>query len=123
MHSPCHPLACAMHVVDPHGGREESRWSGTVKAVSTRPPKDVFTKDAATIARTMARRSVSPKGPGSGVRMIQFFINRAGRSLSATRRRELERAKRLLQASSTSHGRKTAAKHQTRTTTGRRRRL
>ena len=24
MHSPCHPLACAMHVVDPHGGKEES---------------------------------------------------------------------------------------------------
>ena len=68
-----------------------------MKTVSTRPPKDLFTKDAATIARTMARRSVSPKGPGSGVRMIQFFINRAGRGLSATRRRELEKAKRLLQ--------------------------
>jgi Protein of unknown function (DUF3175) len=72
------------------------RWSGKVKTVSTRPPKDLFTKDAATIARTMARRSVSPKGAGSGVRMIQFFINRAGRSLSASRRRELEKAKKLL---------------------------
>ena len=98
------------------------KWSGKVKTVSTRPPKNLFTKDAATIARTMARRSVSPKGAGSGVRMIQFFINRAGRSLSATRRRELERAKRLLQARSTPHGRKTAAKQRTRTTTGRRRR-
>jgi tRNA(adenine34) deaminase len=68
-----------------------------VKTVSTRPPKDLFTKDAATIARTMARRSVSPKGAGSGVRMIQFFINRAGRSLPAARRRELEKAKKLLQ--------------------------
>jgi len=29
--------------------------------------------------------------------MIQYFINRAGKNLSATRRRELERAKRLLQ--------------------------
>ena len=68
--------------------KSRRRWSGKVKTVSTRPPKDLFTKDAATIARTMARRSVRPKGPGSGVRMIQFFINRAGRSLSATRRRE-----------------------------------
>ena len=94
-----------------------------MKTVSTSPPKDLFTKDAATIARTMARRSVSPKGPGSGVCMIQFFINRAGRQLSATRRRELERAKRLLQErSSTSRGRKpTAAKHRTKRTTGRRR--
>ena len=73
------------------------KWSGKVKTVSTRPPKDLFTKDAATIARTMARPSVSPKGAGSGVRMIQFYINRAGKSLSASRRRELEKAKKLLQ--------------------------
>ena len=45
----------------------------------------------------MARKDVSPKGPGSGVRMIQYFINRAGKSLSPSRRAELERAKRLLQ--------------------------
>jgi len=49
------------------------------------------------IARTMARKDVSPKGIGSGIRMIQYFINRAGTGLSPTRRRELERAKRILQ--------------------------
>jgi hypothetical protein len=73
------------------------KWSGKVKTVSTKPPKGLFTKDAETIARIMARRSVSPKGSGSGVRMIQFFINRAGRTLSAARRRELEKAKNILQ--------------------------
>ncbi|MGH7338748.1 MAG: DUF3175 domain-containing protein, partial [Myxococcota bacterium] len=40
---------------------------------------------------------VSPKGIGSAIRMVQLFINRAGRGLSAARKRELERAKRLLQ--------------------------
>jgi tRNA(adenine34) deaminase len=45
----------------------------------------------------MVRKSVSPKGLGSGIRMIQFFINRAGKGLSAARRRELEKAKRILQ--------------------------
>jgi tRNA(adenine34) deaminase len=45
----------------------------------------------------MARKDVSPKGVGSGIRMIQYFINRGGRNLSATRRAELERAKRILQ--------------------------
>jgi tRNA(adenine34) deaminase len=30
------------------------------------------------------------------MRMLTFFINRAGRGLSASRRAELERAKRLL---------------------------
>jgi len=45
----------------------------------------------------MARKDVSPKGIGSAIRMIQYFINRGGKGLSATRRRELERAKRILQ--------------------------
>src|SRR5262245_63816340 len=73
------------------------RWVQKVKTVSTYPPKGLFTKDAQTIARVMASKKVSPKGPGSGIRMIQYFINRAGKGLSAARRAELERAKQLLQ--------------------------
>jgi tRNA(adenine34) deaminase len=68
-----------------------------VKTVSTFPPEGLYTKDAVTIARVMATKKVSPKGLGSAIRMVQFFINRAGKTLSATRKRELERAKRLLQ--------------------------
>jgi hypothetical protein len=77
---------------------KKKKWVRGVKTVSTAPPEGLFTKDAATIARTMARKKVSPKGAGSGVRMIQFFINRAGKDLPAARRRELEKAKKLLQA-------------------------
>ena len=36
-------------------------------------------------------------GLGSAIRMVQFLLNRGGRNLPARRRRELERAKRLLQ--------------------------
>ena len=72
-------------------------WVRKVKTVSTSPPRDLFTKDAQTIARTMATKKVSPKGIASGIRMIQFFINRAGKSLPPTRKRELEKAKRILQ--------------------------
>ena len=74
------------------------KWSHKVKTVSTFPPQGVFTKSAASIARAMASRRVSPKGIGSGIRMIQFFINRAGKTLSARRRRELEKAKEILRA-------------------------
>jgi tRNA(adenine34) deaminase len=74
------------------------RWSQDVKTVSTFPPEQLFTKDAETIAQTMADEKVSPKGIGSGIRMVQFFINRAGKNLSPERRAELEKAKRLLQA-------------------------
>src|SRR5262245_22137286 len=73
------------------------KWVRNVKTVSTYPPRDVFTKDAQTIARTMAKKSVSPRGIGSGIRMIQYFINRAGKNLTTARKRELEKAKRILQ--------------------------
>lgn len=77
---------------------KNKRWSSKVKTVSTFPPDGTFTKDARTIARTMASKKVSPKGIGSGIRMIQFFINRAGKGLSPTRKAELEKAKKILQA-------------------------
>ena len=77
---------------------KNKQWIRNVKTVSTFPPEGIFTKDAETIARTMASKKVSPKGIGSGIRMIQFFINRAGKDLPAGRKRELEKAKRILQA-------------------------
>ena len=77
--------------------RGRRRWSAEVRTVSTYPPPGLFAKDAETIARVMATKRVSPKGIGSGIRMVQFFINRAGKNLPARQRRELERAKRLLQ--------------------------
>jgi hypothetical protein len=77
--------------------KKPKKWSHKVKTVSTYPPKGLYTKDAKTIARVMATKKVSPKGIGSGVRMIQFFINRAGKNLSPTRKRELEKAKHILQ--------------------------
>ena len=76
--------------------RNPKRWVKTVTTDSTHPPEGLFTKDAATIARSLASKRVSPKGPGSGMRMLTYFINRGGRGLSKTRRAELERAKRLL---------------------------
>jgi hypothetical protein len=74
------------------------RWVRKVTTDSTHPPKDLFTKDSETIARGMASKKVSPKGIGSGIRMVQYFINRAGKDLPASRKKELEKAKKLLQA-------------------------
>ena len=76
----------------------KKQWVQDVKTVSTFPPKDTFTKDAATIARVMASKKVSPRGLGSAIRMIQFFINRSGKELPARRKHELEKAKRIVQA-------------------------
>jgi Protein of unknown function (DUF3175) len=72
------------------------KWSGKVTTDSTHPPAGLFTKSAPTIARALASKKVSPRGPGSGMRMLTFYVNRAGRNLSKSRRAKLERAKELL---------------------------
>ncbi|MGA7220287.1 MAG: DUF3175 domain-containing protein [Candidatus Sulfotelmatobacter sp.] len=72
------------------------RWVAKVTTDSTHPPPGLFTKSAATIAKSLASKKVSPKGPASGMRMLNYFINRAGRGLTPTRKAELEKAKKLL---------------------------
>jgi Protein of unknown function (DUF3175) len=74
----------------------KKKWVRNVKTDSTHPPEGLFTKSPAIIARTLASRKVSPKGPQSGMRMLTYFINRAGKGLSSSRRAELEKAKDLL---------------------------
>lgn len=77
-------------------GSTKKRWVKNVKTDSTHPPEGLFTKDPETIARTLASKKVSPKGPASGLRMLTYFINRGGKGLSASRRKELEKARDLL---------------------------
>jgi tRNA(adenine34) deaminase len=80
------------------------RWKIRAETASTFPPPGLFTKDAATIARVMATKRVSPKGLASAIRMVQYLLNRSGKGLPARRRRELERAKHLLQANRARRG-------------------
>ena len=90
------------------------RWSAKVHTESTHPEHGLFNQNAETIARRLASKSVSPKGPASGMRMLTFYLNRAGKNLSAERKRTLEQAKKLLherveQSHSTASGKKKAA--------------
>jgi hypothetical protein len=77
-------------------GRRGNRWVAKVTTDSTHPEKGLFTQDPATIARSLASKKVSPKGRASGMRMLTYFINRAGKGLSVSRLARLERAKVLL---------------------------
>src|SRR6201990_2396312 len=76
-----------------HGRR---KWSAGVDTAATYPQGGLFKKDAATIAKSLASKKVSPKGPSSGMRMLTFYVNRAGKNLSKSRLRVLEHAKELL---------------------------
>ena len=40
---------------------------------------------------------MSPNGLGSAIKMVQYFINRSGKNLPEARRKELEKAKKILQ--------------------------
>ncbi len=75
---------------------KKRKWSAKVTTDSTHPEAGLFNKSASTIARSLASTKVSPKGPGSGMRMLNFYINRAGRNLSEERQAELRKAKTLL---------------------------
>jgi hypothetical protein len=72
------------------------RWSAKVDTDSTHPDHGLFLKSPRTIANALATKKVSPKGPVSGMRMLNFYINRAGKNLSNERLAELEKAKQLL---------------------------
>jgi tRNA(adenine34) deaminase len=78
------------------GKSQNKRWVAGVTTDSTHPPEGLFTKSASVIARTLASKKVSPKGPSSGMRMLNYFINRAGHNLTPERKRVLKEAKSLL---------------------------
>jgi len=73
--------------------RGKERWVQTVTSVLTFPPSKIFTKDAASIARSLGSKKVSPKGIGSGIRMIQYFINRGGRDSPRQEKKSWRRQK------------------------------
>jgi tRNA(adenine34) deaminase len=66
------------------------------KASRIQPAQETPNEDAETIAKSLASKEVSPKGPASGMRMLNFYINRAGKNLPETRVQELEKAKTIL---------------------------
>jgi tRNA(Arg) A34 adenosine deaminase TadA len=74
----------------------KKKWSAKVDTDSTHPDEGLFKKNASAIAKALATKKVSPKGPASGMQMLNFYINRAGKNLSQERHAELEKAKTLL---------------------------
>lgn len=79
-----------------HTSAHTKKWSAKVTTESTYPRAGLFNKGAETIARELASKKVSPKGPASGMRMLTFYINRAGKNLPESRLKVLQHAKELL---------------------------
>ena len=62
------------------------------------PPAGLFALPAEKIAESLASQKVAPQGAASGMRLLTFYLNYAGKRLSVSRRRTLEKAKKLLSA-------------------------
>jgi len=58
----------------------------------------LFLKDPETIAESLSTSEPSREGIVSGVRLINFYLNHSAKGLSASRRRSLEKARKLLSA-------------------------
>ena len=72
------------------------RWSAQVTTDSTKPAPGLFKKSAKAIADGLAKKSVSPKGPGQAMQMLSFYENRGGKNLPPERKKALDNAKDLL---------------------------
>jgi hypothetical protein len=59
-------------------------------------PAGLFAMDPEAIATSLASKEVSPQGPATGMRVLSFYITRSGRQLSPSRRKKLEKARKLL---------------------------
>jgi tRNA(adenine34) deaminase len=87
------------------------RWSAKVTTDSTKPGPGLFKKSAKAIADGLAKKSVSPKGPGQAMQMLSFYENRGGKNLSSERKNTLDNAKDLLRAKEgKGSGKKSSAK-------------
>jgi hypothetical protein len=61
-------------------------------------PPGLFTMPAERIVESLISREKFPEGPATGMRMLTFYLAYAGKHLSPSRLRNLERAKKLLAA-------------------------
>jgi hypothetical protein len=69
-----------------------------LKTDSARPTAGLFAKNPQAIADTLASKEVSPQGAASGMRLLTFYINYSAKRLSASKLRNLEKARKLLAA-------------------------
>lgn len=67
-----------------------------MKSDSDRMPANLFAEPPEKIVEVLSSKEVFPQGVASGMRVLTFYISRSGKGISPTRRRNLEKAKRML---------------------------
>ena len=72
-------------------------FTGKRKRVATFYPKGTMTKDAEIIYKVSKNKKYAPGGEGSAIRWLTYYLNRGGKGIKPRQRKEIERARRLLQ--------------------------
>jgi hypothetical protein len=69
-----------------------------LKTDSDRIPANLFGEPPEKIVEFLTSKEVFPQGAASGMRVLSFYISRSGKGISSARRRNLEKAKKMLSA-------------------------
>lgn len=69
-----------------------------MKSDPDRMPSNLFAESPEKIVEVLTSRDRFPRGAASGMRVLSFYMAQAGKGLSTSRRRNLERAKKMLSA-------------------------
>jgi len=72
-------------------------FTGKRNKVATFYPKGTMTKDADTIYKVSKNKRYAPGGEGSAIRWLTYYLNRGGRNIKPKQRKEIEKARRMLQ--------------------------
>jgi len=59
-------------------------------------PANLFASSPEKIVEVLTSKEVFPQGAASGMRVLTFYMSQSAKSLSSTRRRNLEKAKKML---------------------------
>ena len=68
-----------------------------LRTAAVKFPKGVMNKSTIEIYRTATNKKYAPKGLGSAIKFIQYYLNRGGRGISNSQRNRIEKVKEMLQ--------------------------
>lgn len=69
-----------------------------MKSDSDRIPANLFAEPPEKIVEFLTSKDVFPQGAASGMRVLTFYMSQSSRGLSPSRRRNLEKARKMLSA-------------------------
>ena len=68
-----------------------------LKTSAVKFPRGIMSKSTMEIYRAATNKKYAPKGLGSAIKFIQYYLNRGGVNIPISQRNKIEKAKKMLQ--------------------------